>query len=182
MVFILLAILLAILIFLVFLASSQGEAWPMLLTPIALTIAAMIAYRQLQHARHTRCAGLMLEIQKWWDSSEMVESRQLIWEMKNRRNGILQLYKDNDKNFMKVIRVAEFGESLGILVSRKYVEIEDIWLLFEHDWKERYEDFSGVIEEVRKIDPDDNTFSNLKLLCDELDKIHPKNEEVSQTL
>ncbi|GAH55612.1 unnamed protein product, partial [marine sediment metagenome] len=156
-----------------------GEAWPMLLTPIALTLAAFIAYRQLQHARHTRCAGFLLEIQKWWDSSDMVESRQLLWEMGNPHDEILQLYKDRDKNLMKIIRVAEFGESLGILVSKKYVEAEDIWLLFEDDWRKRYEDFSGVIEELKKIDPTDNTFCNLKLLCDELDKIHPKKEAAS---
>ena len=109
----------------------------------------------------------------------MVESRQLLWEMKNPSDEILQLYKDKDKNLMKIIRVAEFGESLGVLVRRKYMEVEDIWLLFEDDWKERYEDFSGVMKELRKINPADNTFCNLKLLCDELDKTHPKKEEAS---
>lgn len=174
MAFILLAIFLAILIGLTVWSYNAGQSWQVLLTPIALTLAAIIAYRQLQHARHTRCAGLLLEIQKWWDNNEMVESKQLLWEMENPKDEILQLYKTKDRNFMKIIRVAEFGESLGILVARQYIEVEDIWLLFENDWKKRYEDFSGMINELKQKDPLDNTFSNLKFLCEELEKTHIK--------
>ena len=162
---------LAILISVTVWVCRQGQSWTALVTPIVLTIAAIIAYRQLQHAHHTRCARLLLEIQKWWTSSEMVEARQLLWEMENRRDRILQLYKAKDKNFIKIIRVAEFGESLGILVSRHYVEAKDIWLLFEDDWKQWYEDFGGVMDELQQINPSDTTFCNLKVLCEELDKI-----------
>ena len=174
MVFILLVIFLAILIFLVFLASSQGEAWPMLLTPIALTLAAIIAYRQLQHARHTRCAGLLLDIMKWWNSAEMLESRQLVWQMRNAKVEILKLYKAKDKKFGKVIRMGQFGECLGILVQKKYVDAMDIWLLFENDWEEVYRDYSGFLNEVKKKDALDTTFCNLRLLYEELAKIHVK--------
>ncbi|MBA7632199.1 hypothetical protein ES703_39742 [subsurface metagenome] len=172
MIFFILAIVLAILISLVFVASSQGQAWPMLFTPIALTIAAMIAYRQLQHARHTRCAGLLLDIMKWWNSQEMLESRQLVWRMQDATAEILSLYKAKDKKFGIAVRMGQFGEALGILVLRRYVDKKDIWLLFENDWEDVYQDYSGFLDELKKTDVHDTTFCNLKLLCEELAKIH----------
>ena len=179
---ILLAIFLAILIFLGFWAYCTGAAWPMLLTPIALTIAAIIAYRQLQHARHTRCAGLLLDIMKWWNSSEMLESRQLIWQMRDAKTEILKLYQTKDKKFGKAVRMGQFGEALGVLILRGYVEPKDIWLLFENDWKDVCQDYSGYLEELKKIDGRDSTFCNLIYLCEELAKIHIKDvRELSQT-
>lgn len=102
----------------------------------------------------------------------MAESRQLLWEMKNPKAEILKLYKTKDEKFIKVLKVAEFGESLGVLVSCGYIEAKDIWLVFEYDWKKWYQDFGGVIEELKKKDPADTTFCNLKLLYEELGKIN----------
>ncbi|MCJ7426116.1 MAG: hypothetical protein MUO17_03145 [Dehalococcoidales bacterium] len=162
---------LAILIFLVVFAYCKGYDWPILFTPIALVLAGAIAYQQLEHARHARCAGLLLDIMKQWNSKEMAESRQLLWEMKNPKDEILKLYKAKDENFIKVLKVAEFGESLGVLVLCGYIETKDVWLVFEYDWKERYQYFSGLLEELKKKNPSDTTFCNLKFLYEELDKI-----------
>ena len=73
---------------------------------------------------------------------------------------------------MKVVRVANFGEALGILVAKKYIDKEDIWLVFEYDWNEKYQYFSSLVDERKKENPLDTTFCNLKLLYEELDKIH----------
>ena len=84
MIYVLLAIFLAILIFLGLWAYIVGDAWPMLLTPIALTLAASIAYRQLQHARHTRCADLLMQLHQTWDSKEYIKSRVLMNILSNK--------------------------------------------------------------------------------------------------
>ena len=165
-------IFLAILIFLAVLSCSRGEGWQILLTPIALVLAGTIAYQQLEHARHTRCAELLLDIMKWWNSNEMLESRQLVWQMQNPKVEILNLYKTKDEKFGKAVRMGQFGESLGVLVSRKYIDAQDIWSLFEYDWEEVYQDYSGYLNELKKKDTLDTTFCNLKLLCEELRKIH----------
>jgi hypothetical protein len=166
--------LLVILISLTVWAYIKEHTWTALLTPLVLTVAAIIAYRQLQHAHHTRCAGLLLDIMRWWNSDEMLASRQLVWQMRNAKAEILRLYKDKDENFGKAIRMGQFGESLGILVLRKYIDVKDIWLLFENDWKEVYQDYSGYLDELKKKDASDSTFCNLKLLCEELAKVHVK--------
>ena len=175
-----LGIFLAILIGLTVWSCNAGQNWQVLLTPIALTLAAAIAYQQLEHARHTRCAGLLLDIMKWWNSDEMLESRQLVWRMRDAKAEILSLYKAKDEKFGIAVRMGLFGESLGVLVLKRYVDIKDIWLLFENDWKEVYQDYSGYLGELKK--KDDTTFCNLKLLYEELAKIHIKDvRELSQS-
>lgn len=148
-----------------------GGDWTSLFTPFIVIIAVIIAYRQLGHARHTRCAQLLLDVMKWWNSEGMTEGRKLIWKMGNSKDEILKLCKDKNMDFFKVLRVAEFGECLGVLVRRKYIEKKDIWLLFEYDWKEWYQDFSGVVDSLKTEDSLDTTFCNLKLLYEEMDKI-----------
>ena len=132
---------------------------------------AIVAIGQLKHAYHTRCAELLLNIMRWWNSDEIADSRLLIWNMKNKKDEILKLYKAKKEDFVKVLKVAEFGECLGVLVARKYVDKRDIWSLFEHDWEKQYQNFSGMIDEVKQKDPLDTTLCNLKLLYEELDKI-----------
>ena len=166
------AALLAIITFLVVWACQRGDAWIAGLTPVAIIFAAIIAYRQLKHTYHARRAGVLLDIMKWWDSNDMKESRQILWEMKDPKSEILKLYKAKDKNFMKVIKMADFGEALGVLISREYIDKKDLWLMFENDWKEWYQDFSGLLDELKKKNPLDNTFCNFKVLYEELEKIH----------
>ncbi len=149
-----------------------GGTWTGLVTPAVLAVAALIAYRQLEHARHTRCAELLLSIMKWWNSEEMRESRQLLWKMDNARDKIVELHRAKDERFGKVVKVGQFGEYLGVLVLRKYVDAYDIWLLFEDDWKIYYQEFTKYLEELKQLNTFDTTFCNFKLLCEELDKIH----------
>jgi len=163
---------LVILICLVVWAYYQGQNWPALFTPIVLIVAAIIAYRQLEHARHARCAGLLLDIMKWWNSDDMMVSRELIWKMKNTREEILKLYQEKDGKFIKVVKIGQFGECLGVLVLRNYINVKDIWLLFEDDLEKLYQDFGGFLEELKKSDPLDTTFCNFKMLCDALHRIH----------
>lgn len=167
-------IILIILTFLVFWADYKGHSWIAGITPIVLTFAAFIAYQQLKHARHTRCAELLLDIMKWWNSNEMLESRQLVWQMRDAKAEILTLYKTKDKKFGTAVKMGQFGEALGVLILRGYVDPKDIWLLFENDWEDVYQDYSGFLDELKKKDVRDTTFCNLKLLCEELAKIHIK--------
>ena len=104
----------------------------------------------------------------------MLESRQLVWQMRNARAEILKLYKAKDEEFGKAVRMGQFGESLGVLVIRKYIDVKDIWLLFENDWEEVYQDYSDYLGELKKKDTLDTTFCNLKRLCEKLAKIHIK--------
>lgn len=167
----LLGVFLAIIISLAIWAYFKGEVWTALVTPVVLAVAAVIAYQQLEHARHTRCAELLLDIMKWWVSDEISEARQLLLNMPDAKNEIVRLYKAGHVNFAKVVKIAEFGESLGVLVSRHYVDKKDIWLLFEDDWKKYYELFDGYLCHLKQLDPLDTTFYNFKVLYEELDKI-----------
>lgn len=104
----------------------------MVITPLLLGGAIWLAVNQWKSGRNTRIAQIMLSITERWDSKEMEESRHAIFqfEPKELKKAIDEADKNNSQELYKLIRVANFFDTVGLMVVEGLLHCETTYRLF----------------------------------------------------
>ena len=104
----------------------------MIATPLLVAGGIWLAITQLKSGQNTRMAEILLSITERWDSKEMEESRHTIFEYepKELAEAINEADKNNSDDLYKLIRVANFFDTVGLMVVEGLLRCEMTYKLF----------------------------------------------------
>jgi len=128
-------------------------AW--IITPIVIGLGFFYARRQLAATRNARVAEIFLSITKQWDSSEMEESRCMIDQYNStrlRQRIEEENAKPGSKDLRLLVRVANFFDSLGLLVMEGLIGCSMAYKLFGRAEEHFYEAYRPILEDPRYKD------------------------------
>lgn len=125
---------------------------------IAITsvVALVYAHFQLKNSRDTEKVKHLVEFNREFDSEPISVWRKSLAQQ--RLNGVA--FPD------EALRLIDFFETIGLLVRRGYLDVDDVWNTFSYWIFNIYADFRDDIEQIRR--DDDNYYSDF---CDLLERL-----------
>ena len=104
----------------------------MIATPLLLGGGIWLAVTQWKSGQNTRMAQIMLSITERWDSKEMEASRHAIfqYEPEGLKQAINEADRNNSKDLYNLIRVANFFDTVGLMVVEGLLKCESTYKLF----------------------------------------------------
>ena len=124
----------------------------MIVTPLLLGGAIWLAVYQWKSGRNTRIAQIMLSITERWDSKEMEESRYTIFQHKPKelRNAINEADENNSQELYKLIRVANFFDTVGLMVVEGLLHCETTYRLFGEAEANAYKYYAPILSDPKQ--------------------------------
>ncbi len=105
------------------------------LMALAIGITAGFAIVQLWNIKKARFSDLSMRLNQIWDSNDYICSRSMINQhasgstleeaSQNLKESLMSLSKTNAKEYFIMIRIANFFENLGVIVSKDYLNHEE---------------------------------------------------------
>jgi len=134
--------------------------------PIVIAIGFYFGWRQFDAIRKARMAELILTLYQMWDSPRLEKSRQKINEIgkaEKVKDAIIEADKQNSAELFLLVRVSNFFDTVGSLVSEGYLDKEiayelmgsafdnynNLYSVFLKD--PNYKDFLRCYQELDKI-------------------------------
>lgn len=96
-----------------------------IVTPIVLAGGFYFAWRQFDAIRKARMARLVLSLYEVWDSPRLEEARQKLNEIarpEEIKNKIIEATENNSAELYPLIRVGNFYDTVGSLISESYLD------------------------------------------------------------
>lgn len=127
----------------------------MIATPALLGFGIWLAIRQWKSGQNTRMAEIMLSITERWDSKEMEESRHAIFQYEPNalKEAINEADKNNTQDLYKLIRVANFFDTVGLMVIEGLLTCEMTYKLFGEAEANVYKYYAPIL-----LDPKQSKF------------------------
>jgi hypothetical protein len=125
--------------------------------------ALIYAHRQLTESRETEKVRHLVDFNKEFDSEPMATYRKAVAE--GRLKG--------DAFPPQAIKLLDFFETIGLLVSRGYLDGYDVWSTFSYWMFNIYSDFRDEIDQIRR--DDENYYGDFCDLIEVLRKIEKEN-------
>jgi hypothetical protein len=146
---------------------------------IAITgvVALIYASKQLKQAREAEKVKHLIEFIREFDSEPMTTWRKRVAEQRQKDVE----YPDDTQHLL------DFFETIGLLVRRGYLEVDDVWSSFSYWMFNIYADFREDIEQMQR--EDDSYYSDSTDLLEHLRKIEhdengngdrPSREEITE--
>lgn len=104
--------------------------------------------------RNTRTAQLIISLAGRWDSTEMAQARQAVnLSGRNLKTDFDNADKQNDiKAYTDYIRVANFFDELGLLVSQGFIKCSIAWEVWGKTEKNYYRFYDSIINSQENKD------------------------------
>ena len=124
-------------------------AW--IITPIVIGLGFFFAYRQLVATRNARMAEIILSITQQWDSPQMELSRRMVDQCgRHLRERIEEEEgKPDSEDLRTLVRVANFFDSLGLLIMEGFLSCSMTYKLFGRAEEHFYNAYRSILEEPR---------------------------------
>ncbi len=119
----------------------------LILTPIIIGVGFFFAYRQWVASRNARMAAIILSITERWDSPDMIISRARVSKSGNNlRAEMERADADSSQDFQELAKVANFFDTLGLLVMEGFIDCPMGYTLFGRAEEHYYELYRPIIE------------------------------------
>ena len=121
----------------------------MIVTPLLLGAGIYLTITQWKSSQNTRMAQIMLSITERWDSKQMEESRHAIfkYDPEALRKAINEADKDNSEDLYKLIRVANFFDTVGLMVVEGLLKCETTYRLFGEAEANTYKYYAPILQD-----------------------------------
>ncbi len=137
----------------------DAVTWTDIVTAIAalftfgvLTFAAFYARHQLHSLERTREAQLLSDLSRRWDEELLGESRQAVEKYKDGtklKQALKELKENNNKQYYVLLRLPDFYEDLGLLVTNKCLSPQLAKDMFGTVIKYHYARYKSTIQFMR---------------------------------
>ncbi len=144
------------------------------LTFFILLAAVIIAKREINCIDRTREAELLVDLSRRWNEEQLTESRKAARNYKSGtelKEAIQKLRGNNDKEYYELVRLPDFFEALGVLVSNSCLSKQLTKDLFGTVIKYYYPLYGPTIQYLREIHDDKNIYLWFDDLVEKLNKI-----------
>lgn len=123
-------------------------------TPVIIVVGFIFAYRQLKASLNTRLAGFILSMSVHWDGRLMEESRRKVDESGQDLKVRIEeaVNNHNDEELHKLVRVANFFDSLGALVTEGLIDCRVAYKLFGRTEDHYYNCYRPILENTNYKD------------------------------
>jgi hypothetical protein len=168
--------------------ADQGTDWPAWISALAaaatlivVVVTASVALRGLRDARQTRHGQLVTELMRDWTEPNMVEAIKLHGQYAEPK--IVQLIdtiwgpakrtptEDEQRDYAKLILVANMIEALGVLASEKAITPEAIYKMWGGAILSAWPKWDTAINNLRIYDKEPDTFIHFESLAAEIRRI-----------
>ena len=120
-------------------------------TPIAIGAGFWFARRQLIAQRNTRMAEIILHITERWDSNDMKECRMKVHGLGDKLKATIEaeVGKPDSQEILNLVKVANFFDSLGLMVMEGFISCPMAYQLFGRAEEEYYNYYRSILEDAR---------------------------------
>lgn len=118
-------------------------------TPVIILVGFVLTYKHLQASRHTRLAQMILSMTAEWDGVLMEESRWKVDECGKKLKSCIEkeAKKPNSKELHKLVRVANFFDSIGLLVMEGLLDVHMAYKLFGRAEDHHHNLYRSILED-----------------------------------
>ena len=116
------------------------------LTFLVLLGAIILAWREVNCIDRTREAELLADLSRRWNEKQLTESRRIARNYKNStelKEALQKLRENNDEEYYALVRLPDFFEALGVLVSSGCLSKKNVIDLFGTVIKHYYNLYDG---------------------------------------
>lgn len=121
-------------------------------TPVIILVGFMFTYKHLQASRNTRLAEVILSLTIQWDGTLVEEGRSKVDECGNESKVKARIEEEaknpNRTELHKLVRVANFFDSLGALVAEGLVDCRVAYKLFGRPEDHYYNLYRSILEDT----------------------------------
>jgi hypothetical protein len=140
------------------------------LTLIVISIAAAVAWKQVQEAKSSRHAALMADMSKRWDEEPLAESRRQMnaFSPDQLRTRVAYLATTNDKELDVLIRSPNFFEDLAVLHDAGAITFEMIRKSLGGTLVSQWDHWYPAIDHLRGDQKYDLVYENFEALAERM--------------
>jgi hypothetical protein len=156
--------------------------WPDIVTAVAaalsffvLLAALLVAKREITCIDRTREAELLAELSRRWNEEQLTASRKAALNYKSGaelKKAVQKLRESKDKEYYDLVRLPDFFEALGVLVSSSCLSKQLTKDLFGTAIKHYYDLYGPTIQYLCKIHGDKNVYIWFDKLVNELSRLN----------
>jgi len=123
-------------------------------TPIAIGAGFWFARRQLISQRNARTAEIILHITEHWDSEDMKKCRMKVHGLGDELKTTIEAEakKRDSEEILNLVKVANFFDSLGLMVMEGLIPCPMAYQLFGRAEEEYYKYYRSMLEDAKYKD------------------------------
>jgi len=121
-----------------------------IVTPIIIGVGFWFAHRQLNSQRNARMAEIILHITDHWDSNDMKKCRMKVHSLGDKlKDKVEEETKNpNSLEILDLVKVANFFDSLGLMVMEGFISCPMAYQLFGRAEEEHYGYYRKLLEDA----------------------------------